>query len=105
MHCHSVEREDLFLRNFNNPSERVDVRLTKEREQHVDENKRILRKIVLAVEFLAKQALPFRGHYDDKVDYSVEDTNRGNFIATLQLLAKGDSTLQKHLLSAKRNAK
>ena len=105
MHCHAAERADLFLRNFNNPSERVDVRLMKEREQQVDENKHILRKVVLAVEFLAKQALPFRGHHDDKVDFSVEDTNRGNFIATLQLLAKGDSILQKHLLSAKRNAK
>ena len=31
--------------------------------------------------------------------------NRGNFIATLQLMAKENNTLQKHLSSAKRNAK
>jgi hypothetical protein len=105
MHCHAAERADLFLRNFHNPSERVDMRLMKVREQQVDENKHILRKVVLAVEYLAKQALPFRGHHDDKVDFSVEDTNRGNFIAMLQLMAKGDDILQKHLLSAKRNAK
>ena len=89
MHCYATERADLFLRNFHNPSEWMGMRLIKERKQQEDENKHILRKIVLAVEFLAKQALPFRGHHDDKVDFAVEDTNRGNFIATLQLMAKG----------------
>ena len=74
----------------------------RERKQQ-DENKHILRN-VLAVEFLAKQALPFWGHRDDKVDFAVENTNRGNLIATLQLMAKGDDVLQKHLF-AKGNAK
>ena len=66
-----------------------------ERDQLVDENENILHKVVLTVEFLAKQTLPFRSNHDDKVDFSVEDTNRRYFIATLQLLAKGDSILQK----------
>ena len=34
--------------------------------------------MVTAVEFLAKQALPFKGHRDDKVDFTCEDANRGN---------------------------
>ena len=55
----------------------------------MDDNKHILRQFVLAVEFLAKQALPFRGHHEDKVDFSVEDMDRGNFIAMLQIVAKG----------------
>ena len=105
MHCRAAERADLFIRNYNNPDERIDARLMKEKDQQASENKHILRQIILAVEFLAKQALPFRGHRDDKVDFSIEDANRGNFIATLQLMAKGDSILHKHLLSAKRNAK
>ena len=70
----------------------------------MEDNKHV-RQIVLAIEFLAKQALAFRGHCDDKVDFSKEGTNRGNFIATLQLLVKGDIILQKHLLCAKANAK
>ena len=37
MHCHSAERADLFLRNFSTLSERVDVRLMREREQQVEE--------------------------------------------------------------------
>ena len=54
---------------------------------------------------MAKQALPLRGHRDDKADFSIEDANRGNFIATIQLIAKGNSILHKHLLSGKRNAR
>ena len=76
----------------------------RERDQQESENKHVLRQIILVVEFLAKQGLPFRGHRD-KVDFSAEDTNRGNFIATLQLMAKGDSILNNHLLTAKGNAK
>ena len=74
-------------------------------DQHVKENTEILRQIVMAVEFLAKQGLAFRGHRDDKIDFTNEDMNRGNFIATLQLMAKENSVLQKYLSSAKRNSK
>ena len=74
-------------------------------DQQVKENTEILRQIVMAVDFVAKQGLGFRGHRDDKVDFTNEDMNRGNFIATLQLMAKENSVLQKHLSSAKRNSK
>ena len=42
-----------------------------------------------------------RGHREDKVDFVNEDINRGNIIAVLQLLAKGDNILRKHLQMAK----
>ena len=51
-------------------------------------NKHILRLIVLAIEFLAKQALSFRGHHEHAVNFSEEDMNRGNFNATVQIMAK-----------------
>lgn len=105
MHHHAAERVDLFLRHYTHPSERVDYKLMKCKDQLADENKHILKQIILATEFLAKQGLPLRRHRDDKVDFSVDDVNRGNFVATLQLMAKGDSILKQHLLSAKRNAK
>ena len=70
-----------------------------------EENREILRCTVLAVEYLAKQGLSFRGHRDDKVDYSVSDANRGNFIALLQLMAKGNMVLQKHLSLVSKNAR
>ena len=105
MHNRAAERADLFLRNVNNPTERVDTRLMNGKNQQAEENKHILRQLVLAVAFLAKQALPFRGSHDHGVDFLKEDTNRANFVATLQLMAKGDSIRQKHLLYAKGNAK
>ena len=57
------------------------------------------------MEYLAKQGLSFRGHRDDKVDYSASDTNRGNFIALLQLMAKGNMVLQKHLSLVSKNSR
>ena len=77
----------------------------RERDQQASENKYVLSQIILAVEFLAKQGLPFRGHWDNKVDFSIEDVNRGNFIATLPLMVKADSCSYNHLLTAKRNVK
>eukprot|EP00731_Ephydatia_muelleri_P027602 Em0019g475a len=104
MHCHATKQADLFLLGVRNPDSRIDVRLMAQSDQQVKENKEILRQLVMAVEFLAKQALPFRGHRDHNVDFSNEDINRGNFVAILQLMAKGNSVLQKHLSCAKRNA-
>ena len=76
------------------------------RQEQEEENKEILHHIVHCIEFLAKQGLPFRGHRgEDKVDFTDETINRGNFIAALQLLAKGNSTLEKHLKFASRNAR
>lgn len=74
----------------------------KQKAEHEDENKEVLRNVV---EFLAKQGLPFRGHRDDKIDFSSNEVNRGNFLAIMQLLAKGNIVLQKHLALARRNAK
>ena len=105
MHRRSTEKADFFLRNFSHLNERIDSRLLRESDKLAEENKHILSQIILAVEFLTKQGLAFRGHRDDKVDFSNEDTNRGNFIATLQLMAKTDPVLNEHLHSAKRNAK
>ncbi|KAL5514919.1 hypothetical protein EMCRGX_G000003 [Ephydatia muelleri] len=94
MHCHATKQADLFLLGVRNPDSRIDVRLMAQSDQQVKENKEILRQLVMAVEFLAKQALPFRGHRDHNVDFSNEDINRGNFVAILQLMAKGNSDPQ-----------
>ena len=72
----------------------------KQQDQQAVENKEVFVQIVLAVEFLAKQGLPLRGHRYDKVDFDKDDTNRVNFIATMQLLAKRNNILHKHLLTA-----
>ena len=105
IHQHAAEQADLFKQTFTNPSRRVDYQLLEQKNQQEKENKLIFHQNVLAVEFLAKQILPLRGHRDDKVEFVNENINRGNFIAVLQLLAKGDDILHKHLQMAKQNAK
>ena len=70
MHVRATERVDLFLRNFCHSNERIDSRLLQQGNHLAAENKHILTQIVLSVEFFAKQGLPFRGHRDDKVDFS-----------------------------------
>ena len=105
MHKHASEKADLFAQTFQNPKRRVDVSLMETQKVQAEENREILRCTVLAVEYLAKQGLSFRGHRDDKVDYSVSDANRGNFIALLQLMAKGNMVLQKHLSLVSKNAR
>ncbi len=105
MHRHATESADLFRLSYDNPSTRVDSRLLKQQEQQAEKNREILRQIVYGVEYLAKQGLPFRGHREDKIDFSVSSVNRGNFIALMQLLGKSNTTLQEHLLHCPKNAK
>ena len=102
MHKYATKQADLFKQIFENPDRyRVDSQLATSVANQAIENKEILRQIVLAVEFLAKQGLAFRGHRDDHVDFSSYEINRGNFVALLQLLVKGNDPLQKHLSSSR----
>ena len=75
MHRKAAEKVDAFLHNYEHLSERVDYRLMKSQEKLENENKHVLKQIILDTEFLARQALPFRGLRDDKVDFSVDDVN------------------------------
>lgn len=101
MHRHATEKADVFIQNFKTPDARIDNRLMKQQSEQEQKNKEVLRQIVLAVEFLAKQGLPFRGNKEDRVNFADESVNRGNFIAILQLLGKGNTCLQDHLLFPK----
>ena len=52
MHCHATNQALLSVRN---PDSRINVRLMAQSDQQVKANTEILRQIVIAVEFLAKQ--------------------------------------------------
>ena len=56
-------------------------------------NKHILRQIVRAIPFLAKQGLALRGD----VESACSNKNPGNFLALLALFAESDSILCNHL--------
>lgn len=104
MHRHATERADLFRLNYRSSATRVDIRLSKQQEQQAEKNREILRQVVYGLEYLAKQVLPFRGHREDKADFSDCSVNRGNFIALIQLLGKSNYILQEHLLYCQMNA-
>ena len=59
----------------------------------ITENKHILRQIVRAILFLAKQGMAFRGDVEDVSS----NKNPGNFLALLAMLAENDSILHGHL--------
>ena len=59
------------------------------------------RNIVETVVFCGKQNLPLRGHGDDRTSTS---SNRGNLWAVLEMMAKRDDTLRKHLETKRKNA-
>ena len=76
------------------PGVRVDSQLAEVRHQQQEKTKNSPH---IVHKFLAKQGSRKR--------QSNESVNRGNFIATLQLLAKGNSTLDKQLKLVSKNAK
>lgn len=60
--------------------------------EQVNKNREILKRLIDAVCYLAKQELPFRGH-----DESSASVNRGNYKELLNLLRNYDSPLDTHL--------
>ena len=52
------------------------------------------------------QQIPFRGHGDDKIQFTKEPTdNKGNFIAIIRLLVKSNPCLNYHLGYGQQNAR
>ena len=102
MHHGAVLQADLFRLNFENPSARVDSRIMLKEVDQQEENKTVLRKIATAVDFLAKQGLPLRGHRDDKVDFSNKDVNQGENIATLRLLSQKSLSFKDNFFRARK---
>lgn len=69
--------------------------LKAEREQ-VEKNRRILHRLVDTTLFLARQGLAFRGHREH-AGLGAPDSNEGNFLELLKLLAHYDSILEQHM--------
>ena len=60
-------------------------------QARMNENKHIIRQIVRAIIFLAKQGLPFRG--DVECSLQSNKKNPGNFLALLKNYAAADEAL------------
>ena len=78
----------MFKASYSNPDTSIESCLVySARKEQLAEDREVLCHIVSCVEFLVKQGLPFREKGgEDKVDFSDETTNKGKFIARLQLM-------------------
>ncbi|XP_056016898.1 uncharacterized protein LOC130053579 [Ostrea edulis] len=83
------------------PSSSLPYKLNQQNQAQYQHNIKLLEKIVDAIILCGKQNIPLRGHRDDTIS---DSSNKGNFLAILQLLAKHDEQLWSHLQKAKRNA-
>ena len=78
-----------------NPASRLDVMVDNSLQARMNDNKHIIRQIVRAVAFLAKQGLPFRGDFE-----SIQSKkNPGNFLALPKDYATVNKILFDHLNS------
>lgn len=104
-HKESVSLSSEFLNNYSKPQESIQYKLSSINEKNYNLNCHILHKIVQTIVLCGKQNIALRGHRDDSTTPS-QATNKGNFLAILNLLAKSDDTLKTHLESpGNKNAK
>ena len=88
-HHDAVRSADILKISVENPGSRIDIMTNHTLQAQIAQNKHILRGIVRAILFLAKQGLQFRG------DIEVVDSekNPGNFLALMKLFAETDPAL------------
>lgn len=95
-HQDSVAKADSLKSTVENPSSRVDVMTNRVVQQQMKDNNHLLRQIVRAILFLARQGLALRGDKEYNTD---SKTNQGNFLALLKLFSENDPLLHSHLHS------
>ena len=100
-HKIAVEMGTTYVRAAENPTETLPYRIDESRKEIYERNFHILECIVKAIILCGKQNIAIRGHRDDSRS---SESNKGNFLAILDLIAYFDETLKCHLESAKRNA-
>ncbi|XP_068217819.1 52 kDa repressor of the inhibitor of the protein kinase-like [Palaemon carinicauda] len=82
-----------------NPEHHVDAMLSNEWKELYKKNLEILKSVIDAIVFCGKQNITLRGRRDDR---SSSNSNTGNFLSILNLLATHDPVLKCHHESGKR---
>lgn len=101
-HRDSISRAKMALDALEKPEISLRYLINKQNTEAYDKNIHILKSVTKAIILCGKQAIPLRGHKDDSTS---TDSNKGNFLAVLNLMAEGDSVLKEHLDYGKKNAK
>ena len=89
-HKDAVQRGLLLVQHQKTPGSSMPYLISQANRQVYQKNIHILKSVVEAVVLCGKQSLPIRGHRDDRSSIS---SNKGNFLAIIDLMAKHDSTL------------
>lgn len=101
---HQVSKDKFgsFVLRHNDPSLRIDTKITEQAGVNFEKNVATLNSIIKCLEFCGRQGIPFRGHRDDSTSCSL---NKGNFNALLDMrIDAGDEILKRHLLEGPTNA-
>ena len=101
-HKNAIHQYLLAKYRISNDNTVISGLISQERRQ-VERNREVLKRMIDATLFLAKQGLSFRGHREHSCLTDGSSGNTGNFRELLSLLAKYDSTLDNHLKFEKRN--
>ena len=110
LHCHdnldyhqqAIQDAKSIRHLTENPKGTVPYMMSDKQKENYDRNFHVLQYIVKALVFCGKQNIPIRGHLDSSTS---ESSNKGNFLALLDLMAENDPILRHHLEKGKRNAK
>ncbi|CAG2195051.1 unnamed protein product [Mytilus edulis] len=103
-HQSSMAKLEAFRTAHLEPSSRIDATLTSGNQEIIQRNRQILMSIIKSLVFCGRQGIALRGHRDDDTDKG-SSTNKGNFKELLNFrVDAGDSILEKHLNSCKKNA-
>lgn len=75
----------------------IDIDLTRKLRNEVENNRRVVERLIDIILFIGKQGLAYRGKKEAAYSLKVESVNHGNFLELVLLLAKYDRILQVHL--------
>ncbi len=76
----------------------ISLEMVNARRRDIQENIRVLERIVSVIKYLAKRSLSFRGHRNES-SYTLDDrsVDHGNFLETILLISEFDVPLNSHV--------
>lgn len=104
-HLRAMTTMKEFIDRFENPTQAIDVMMQSRLQQLMERNQHVIESLLKIVLFCGKQGLAFRGHRDDRIDWSQESpSNEGNFVQLVRFRAETDPVLASHLKESPKNA-
>lgn len=100
-HQNALDAATILLSVLNTPQQSIVYAISKANQEQYEKNRHILECIIKALLVCGKQNISIRGHRDDSMTTA---SNKGNFLAILDLMSESDIILRNHLVYCKKNA-